>query len=81
MAKTDDYCFLNCEDGIYFGRPLKNGAISKDARKVSDEELVEVFGEVLRRRCLQNCSNILQVHNADGTLAFEAKIHLSPTED
>ena len=36
MAKTSlqDYEFLQCEDGIYFGRALKNGSVSKDARKI-----------------------------------------------
>lgn len=54
MAKTSlqDYEFLQCEDGIYFGRALKNGSISKDARKITDEEIIKLFSEVLQNYCL-----------------------------
>ena len=54
MAKTSlqDYEFLQCEDGIYFGRAFKNGSISKDARKITDEEIIRLFSEVLQNYCL-----------------------------
>jgi hypothetical protein len=54
MAKTSlqDYEFLQCEDGIYFGRALKNGSISKDARKIEDEEIIYMFSELLQNYCL-----------------------------
>lgn len=55
MAKStlQDYEFLQCEDGIYFGRALKNGSISKDARKITDEEIVQMFSEFLQDYCLR----------------------------
>lgn len=55
MAKTSlqDYEFLQCEDGIYFGRALKNGNISKDARKITKEEIVYMFSELLQDHCLR----------------------------
>ena len=55
MAKQtlQDYQFLQCEDGIYFGRPLKNGSISKDARKVNAEEIIHMFSEFLQDYCLR----------------------------
>lgn len=54
MAKTtlQDYEFLQCEDGFYFGRALKNGSISKDARKVTNEEIIQMFSEILQNYCL-----------------------------
>ena len=52
MAKLEDYEFLQCEDGIYFGRALKNGSISKDARKITNEEIVSLFSEFLQAYCL-----------------------------
>ena len=56
MTKTalQDYEFLNCEDGIYFARALKNGSISKDARKITNEEIVYLFSEFLQDYCLRN---------------------------
>ena len=55
MAKAtlQDYEFLQCEDGIYFGRALKNGSISKDARKITDEEIVQMFSEFLQNYSLR----------------------------
>ena len=54
MAKVSlqDYEFLRCEDGFYLGRALKNGSISKDARKVSNEEIIEMFSGLLQDYCL-----------------------------
>ena len=54
MAKTlNDYEFLQCEDGIYFGRALKNGGISKDARKITDEEVSCLMSELVEGYCLK----------------------------
>lgn len=56
MAKTtlNDYEFLRCEDGIYFGRALKNGSISKDARKITDAEMANLISEFVQDYCLRN---------------------------
>ena len=56
MAKSivQDYEFLQCEDGIYFGKPLKNGSISKDSRKIELEEIVQLFTVVAEDYILRN---------------------------
>jgi hypothetical protein len=56
MAKTtlNYYEFLRCEDGIYFGRALKNGSISKDARKITDVEMANLISEFVQDYCLRN---------------------------
>ena len=56
MAKKtlDDYEFLVCEDGIYFGRALKNGGISSDARKVEAAEIANLFAHVAEDFMLRN---------------------------
>ena len=56
MAKKSlqDYEFLRCEDGIYLGRALKNGSISKDARKITDGEIIEILSEFIQDYCLKN---------------------------
>ena len=46
--------FLKCEDGIYIGKPLKNGTLSADARKVTREEIAMLFSEVVQDYCLRN---------------------------
>ena len=56
MAKStlQDYEFLQCEDGVYFGRVLKNGSVSKDARKITEEEIVGLISEFVQDFCLRN---------------------------
>lgn len=51
--KLQDYEFLQCEDGIYFGRALKNGSISKDSRKITEGEIIHLFSEFLQDYCLR----------------------------
>lgn len=64
-----------CEDGIYFARPLKNGGISSDARKVSDAEIVMLFREFLTSYCMVNCTDTLTVERG-GKPFFEARLLL-----
>lgn len=52
-SKLQNYEFLCCEDGIYFGRPLKNGSISKDSRKITESEIINIFSEFLQDYCLR----------------------------
>ena len=49
-----DYEFLVCDDGIYFGKPLKNGSISKDSRKIEVEEIAQLFSIVAENYILRN---------------------------
>ena len=70
MAKVQDYEFLQCEDGIYFGRALKNGSISKDARKITDSEILQMFSEFLQDYCLRNQKPL--VINRNGKPFIEA---------
>lgn len=52
--KNEDYGFMICEDGIYYGRALKNGTISADSHKVDTGEVIEMFSEILQDYCLRN---------------------------
>ncbi len=68
--------FLECEDGIYFGKPLKNGCISKTAVKVEDKDIVYLFINYLKRYCLANNKNLLEIVNEDDVPVMEAKLHI-----
>ena len=65
MAKTSlqDYEFLQCEDGLYFGRALKNGCISKDARKVTEKEMIQILSEFVQDYCLRNQKPLILERN------------------
>lgn len=54
MANLQDYDFLQCEDGIYFARALKNGSISKDARKIEVNEIAQLFSIIAEDYILRN---------------------------
>ena len=76
MAKTtlQDYDFLQCEDGIYFGRPLKNGSISKDARKITEKEIIYMFSEFLQNYCLRTGKPLIL--ERDGKPFIQAQIFI-----
>lgn len=71
--KSEEYGFLVCEDGIYYGRALKNGSISKDSRKVEKSEIVEMFSEILQDYCLRTGQPMV-VERKNGTPLFEARL-------
>lgn len=71
MPKSD-YGFMICDDGIYYGRPLKNGTISKDSRKVDNGEIIEMFSEILQNYCLRTGKTL--VVERRGKPFFEARL-------
>ena len=75
MARNlNDYEFLRCDDGIYFGRALRNGGISKDARKITDEEVMYLMGELVEGYCLKT-GKLLEIER-DGKTFIRAQIVL-----
>lgn len=75
MAKNKENEILCCEDGIYFGRALKNGSISKDSVKIEDSQIVEMFLNYMERYCARNVTNLLDVEK-DGKTILEAKLFI-----
>lgn len=55
MAKKtlQDYEFLQCDDGIYFARPLKNGSMASDARKIENREMANLIASFVEDYCLR----------------------------
>lgn len=74
MAKVSlqDYEFLQCEDGLYFGRALKNGCISKDARRITENEIIQILSEFVQDYCLRNQKSLVLERN--GRPFIEARI-------
>lgn len=79
MAKLDNYEFLQCNDGFYFGRALKNGNISADSRKIESGEIVQMFAEILENYCL--CTGKPMVIEREGRPAIEARIIIKDAGD
>lgn len=70
-----DYKFMRCDDGIYFGRPLKNGGISSDARMIEDSEIVMLFREFLTSWCMVNRVDAMTIER-NGKPFIEARLVL-----
>ncbi len=74
MAKLEDYKFMKCDDGIYFGRPLKNGDISKDSRKLESKEIIALFETFMKEWRERNQQEVLEVER-NGRLVLEARYY------
>lgn len=73
----EGYEFLQCEDGIYFAKPLKNGNISKKSYKVTDKDIVNLFLNYLKRYCMSSNNNLLEITNDKDETIMEAKLHVA----
>lgn len=73
MAKSEQK-LLKSIDGIYVGRVLKNGELSKNAYKLSDMDIALLFEEYLRRYCARNNTNVLLAYRK-GRLQYECLLH------
>ena len=73
MAKEGQK-LLQGADGFYVGRVLKSGELSKDAYKLSDQEIARMFEVYLRRYCERNKTNILLAYRK-GLLQYECLLH------
>ena len=65
---------LKSMDGFYVGRVLKNGTLSKDAYKISEQEIALMFEDYLRRYCQRNDTNVLMAYR-QGKMAYECLLH------
>ncbi len=74
MPKLEGYKFLKCDDGIYFGKPLKNGNISKDAVKIESKEIIALFETFLKDYRERNQKEVLEVER-NGRLVLEARYY------
>lgn len=73
-----EYKFLQCEDGIYFAKPLENGLISNDnIYKINDEDIVTLFLNYLKRYCVESKKNILEIVDDNNNTLMEAKLYIA----
>ena len=61
MAKATDFGIIKAPDGFYFGRLLKSGMMAADNRKVSDEEIIEMFLDVLKRNKAETGRSVMTI--------------------
>lgn len=61
MAKATDFNIVKAPDGFYFGRILKSGMLSSDSRRITDEEIIAMFEDVLRRNKAETGRSVMTV--------------------
>lgn len=75
MAKELDI-FLQ-EDGFYVGTQLKSGALSKTARRITEDEILTMFTTMMTAYCKANNVDNITMKDADGGIILAKKF---PTE-
>ena len=53
-------------DGFYFGHQLKNGALSKDAIRITEDEIALMYATMMSAYCRKNNTDTLIVKDIDG---------------
>ena len=61
MAKATDYGIIKAPDGFYFGRLLKSGMMASDSRRITDEEIIAMFEDVLRRNKAETGRSVMTI--------------------
>lgn len=61
MAKAADFGLIKAPDGFYFGRILKSGMMAADSRRITDEEIIEMFLDVLKRNKAETGRDIMTI--------------------
>ena len=61
MAEDKKYGLIKAPDGFYIGRIMKNGMPSKDARKITEQEIIAMFEDVLKRNRAETGRNVMSV--------------------
>lgn len=52
---------VQAPDGFYLGRILKSGMISADRRRITDEEVIAMFEDVMQRNKAKTGRNVMSV--------------------
>lgn len=61
MTKANDFHLIQAPDGIYFGRLLKSGMLASDSRRITDEEIIAMFENLLRRNKAETGRSVMTV--------------------
>lgn len=52
---------IQAPDGFYIGRIMKSGMISKDSRKISEQEIMAMFEDLMRRNKAETGRDVMSV--------------------
>lgn len=61
MEKERKFGLIQAPDGFYIGRIMKSGMLSKDSRKISEQEILTMFEDLLRRNKAETGRSVMTV--------------------
>ena len=61
MAKATEYGIMKAPDGFYFCKKTKTGMPSKDSRKITEQEIIAMFEDVLRRNKAETGKDVMTI--------------------
>ena len=74
------YDIFKAEDGFYFGS-IKKDKSAKMLRKVTDNEVIQMFTDYLRRFCASQKKNACIVSDSEGKIVFTAMLNVEQKEE
>jgi hypothetical protein len=75
MSAKDYIIVEGCLGTPYLSKKTKsNKLMSQDRRPISDNEIIGLFENYLKRFCIENKSSTLEITDGDGNKIFTAKI-------
>jgi len=60
-SKERKFGLISAPDGFYIGRIMKSGMLSKDSRKISEQEIITMFEDLLRRNKAETGRSVLTI--------------------
>ncbi len=52
---------IQAPDGFYIGRIMKSGMLSKDSRKISEQEIMAMFEDLMKRNKAETGQSVMSV--------------------
>lgn len=75
MSAKDYIIVEGCFGTPYLSKKTKsNKLISQDRRPITDNEIIGLFENYLKRFCIENKSSTLEITDGDGNKIFTARI-------
>ena len=65
MAKKSQMKVVMTKQGFFVGTVLKNGELSKDARRITEKEIMQMFMHMFSAYCAQNNTDTLLIKGAE----------------
>lgn len=82
MAAKDYVIVEGCLGTVYLAKKTKTpNLMSQDRRIITDDEIIGMFENYLRRFCEKNNTKTLAITNSDGKKIFGAKLYDEDEQD